>query len=610
MIQQRRKPASIPRNIRVAIYCRQSVDDSTNEFGSIQAQREAVASYVASQRGEGWVALPEHYDDGGFSGKNTQRPAFQRLLADVDAGRLDVVAVYKLDRLSRSLSDFVELMARFRERNVEFVSVTQQFTTTSSVGRMTLNLLATFAEFEREQISERTRDKMLAARRRGMWTGGPVPLGFDLIEKRLVVNEPEAVQVRALFAAYVETRSLTKTIEVAAARGIRAKSWTTKDGRVMTGSAFNKSTLAKLLSNVVYIGKQTAGDEVVGALHPAIVPSETWDAAAALLRSNRDDGGAQTKNRHGALLRCLIKCAVCGSTMHFTSGGGVRYYACRKVLKESASACPGSRVPVALIEPAVVERIRAIGRDPQLVEATIAAARREHDARVPELEADAKRLDASIVLKDRERAKLIAAIASGGPASLTADVEAIDAEIETLTAQADHARDEAALLRAHQIDEGELRRVLADFDALWASMLVRDRERVLRLLVTSLSFDGRSGAVELNDARFTLPIRKARDAREPQSRNAPRRGIRGARLLALAHHVEREIERGHIGDLAHAAELFGLSRARMSQVAQLAELAPDLQERLLNGDENIHERLIRAALRSVDWDDQRAAIGA
>jgi len=222
----------------VAVYARQSVEDATSDFGSIDAQREAVSAYVASQREKGWTVLPAAYEDGGFSGKNTARPAFQRLLADVDAGHVDVIAVYKLHRLSRSLSDFVQLMARFRERGVEFVSITQHFDTTTSSGRMVINLLATFGEYEREQISERTRDKMRAARRHGMWTGGAVPLGYTLLDKKLIPDGADVENVRWLYETYLAQGSLTRTIDAATKRGLLAKN----------GKPLTKNTLRHVLA--------------------------------------------------------------------------------------------------------------------------------------------------------------------------------------------------------------------------------------------------------------------------------------------------------------------------------------------------------------------------
>jgi len=295
---------------------------------------------------------------------------------------------------------------------------------------------------------------------------------------------------------------------------------------------------------------------------------------------------------------------VCGSRYHATAGNGHAYYACRRVLKESANACPGSRVPVALIETAVVERLRSIGRDPRLVEVTLAAAGAQLAAREPELVEAVQRIERQITAKERERANLVKALAQG----LDRDVAQVDGELAALHDDAQSARDELALLRVHQIDHDELRRLLADFDALWGAMLVHERERALRILVRELTFDGRTGEVVLNGTSFLLAVRVPQPPRKPRS--APRRGIRGARMLALTHVVERGIEAGEIRDIAHAADLFGLSRARMTQVARLADLAPDIQERLLAGDKNIHERHLRAALRSADWEQQRAAIGA
>ncbi|MCA9559508.1 MAG: recombinase family protein, partial [Myxococcales bacterium] len=193
--------ASPPEARRCAIYTRKSTSMGLDqEFNSLDAQRECCEQYIAARSHEGWQLVPEHYDDGGFTGANIDRPAFQHLLADVEAGKLDVVVVYKVDRLSRSLLDFAQVMARFNRADVAFVSVTQNFSTADAMGRLTLNMLMSFSEFEREMIAERTRDKIAAARRRGKWTGGPVPLGYDVVDKKLVVNDLEAVVVRELFS--------------------------------------------------------------------------------------------------------------------------------------------------------------------------------------------------------------------------------------------------------------------------------------------------------------------------------------------------------------------------------------------------------------------------
>ncbi len=358
--------------VRVAIYTRKSVSEGLDmEFNSLDAQREAVEAYVASQRGLGWTALPERYDDGGFTGANTDRPAFRRLLADVAAGKVDVVATYKLDRLSRSLLDFTQLLDLFRRHDVAFVSVTQSFDTSTSMGRMVVSLLATFAQFERETIAERVRDKVHATRRRGMWTGGKVPLGYDVVEKRLVVNREEAERVRAIFALYLDLGALLPT-----AYELNARGWTTK-----AGGAWSNTSLHAFLTSPLYAGKIRAGAEVVPGQHEAIVDQATWDAVQTQLtnRAARPRGWRAPK-RDGALLAGLLKCA-CGSSMirSSTKKHGRRYhsYVCGRVLKHGAAACPGSRAPAGELEAFVLERVRAVGRDPAVLRATLAADR--HD---------------------------------------------------------------------------------------------------------------------------------------------------------------------------------------------------------------------------------------
>ena len=234
----------MPRNsqtmptVRCAVYTRKSTEEGLEqEFNSLDAQRESAEAYIASQKGEGWQCLPGHYDDGGYTGGNMERPALKRLLADINDGKVDCIVVYKVDRLSRSLLDFVKIMETLEKHKVSFVSVTQQFNTTSSMGRLTLNILLSFAQFEREIISERTRDKVHAARRKGKWTGGRPVLGYDVDPKggKLIVNADEAARVRAIFELYLEHQSLAATVKELDARGSRNKFWITKDGKQAGG---------------------------------------------------------------------------------------------------------------------------------------------------------------------------------------------------------------------------------------------------------------------------------------------------------------------------------------------------------------------------------------
>jgi site-specific DNA recombinase len=295
-----RTAANTPVTFRCAIYTRKSTEDGLEqEFNSLDAQREAGEAYIASQKSEGWVCLPDHYDDGGFSGGNMDRPALQRLLADIEAGKIDCIVVYKVDRLSRSLIDFSKIMEVLERHKVSFVSVTQQFNTSTSMGRLMLNVLLSFAQFEREMISERTRDKIAATRRKGKWTGGMPLLGYDVDTRggRLLVNEEEAARVREIFELYLDRQSLITTAAELERRGWTTKRWVTKKGREMGGKPFGKNNLFKLLTNRIYLGKITYKDEVHEGEHPAIVDEEIFERVQRMLKRNGRTGGAHVKNR-------------------------------------------------------------------------------------------------------------------------------------------------------------------------------------------------------------------------------------------------------------------------------------------------------------------------
>ena len=246
--------------IRCAIYSRKSTDDGLDqEFNSLDAQREAGELFIASQKSEGWQCLPERYDDGGFSGGNMDRPGLEQLLTDIESGNIDCVVVYKVDRLSRSLMDFARIMETFEKHNVSFVSVTQQFNTTHSMGRLTLNILLSFAQFEREIIGERIRDKLAAQRRKGKWTGGIPVLGYDVDRTtptpKLVINESEAKQVREIYDLYLQLVSLLPVVDELQRRDWNNKTWTTKKGKQRGGKTFDRRSLHALLTNPIYLGK-------------------------------------------------------------------------------------------------------------------------------------------------------------------------------------------------------------------------------------------------------------------------------------------------------------------------------------------------------------------
>jgi site-specific DNA recombinase len=484
---------------RVAIYTRQSVAREA-EFGSIEAQREAVEAYVTSQRGEGWVALPDHYDDHGFSGGTTERPAFQRLMADIEAGKVDVIASYKIDRVSRSLNDFKQFMDTQERRGVGFVSTTQSFDTRTSMGRLTLNILASFSQFEREVISERTRDKMLATRRKGLWTGGKPPLGLDVVDGKLVANAAEADTVRTIFGLYLDHGGLIATVGELRRRGIRNKSWTTQAGKVNRGGAFTKDSLRVLLTNPLYIGKIRCGDEIVEGRHDAIIDRALFDEVARVLREHRR--AARGPGRWGAILSGILRCR-CGAAMsHAASTRGEkvhRYYVCQTITKQGAAACPGSRAPAAEIEEVVTSRIRAIGIDPDVVLATVAAARQARTAEQPGLIAEARRNNNERTQLAGERKNLLDALqhGGGGANAIAGRLAEVDEQLGKLETRHAEVTAQLAAMANDSVNEEELREVLRDFAPLWDVLVPKEQARVLRLLIDEVRFDGREGEVEI-----------------------------------------------------------------------------------------------------------------
>ena len=365
-------PTSVKR-LRCAVYTRKSTDEGLDkEFNTLDAQREACESYIASQRAEGWVLVRDRYDDGGFSGGTLDRPAMKRLLADIEQGLIDVVVLYKIDRLSRSLMDFAKLVETFEAHGVTFTSVTQSFSTTTSMGRLTLNILLSFAQYEREIIGERIRDKVAASKARGMWMGGKVPLGYDVASRKLVVNEGEAARVRRVFELFVETGSGVETVHRLQAEGVTAKS----------GRPLDKGDVYKLLNLRTYIGEVTHKGNVYRGEHEAIVPRDLWDRAHAILQVSPRKRAAQNRQHAPALLKGLIV-GTDGralSPTHCRKGGRLyRYYVAQRVLK--ADTIPADhivrRVSAAQIEGAVIGQVRALLRQPEIVAGTWLAARKE-----------------------------------------------------------------------------------------------------------------------------------------------------------------------------------------------------------------------------------------
>jgi site-specific DNA recombinase len=380
-------PATLPL-VRCAVYTRKSSEEGLEqEFNSLDAQREAAEAFVRSQVHEGWALLHERYDDGGFTGGNTDRPGLQRLLADIQAGKVDGVVVYKVDRLSRSLLDFARMLELFDQHRVSFVSVTQQFNTATSMGRLVLNVLLSFAQFEREIIAERTRDKVAATRRKGKWAGGTPVLGYDLDPRggRLLVNLDEAARVRAIFTLYLQHQALLPVVQELERRGWVNKRWQTRQGQQRGGRLFSKTSLHHLLTNVVYLGKMRYKDEVHDGEQPALIDPETFQRVQALLRSHGPAPAAYAPGRSVALLRGLLRCTPCGCAMTPSQTTRqrtrrYRYYICSQAQKRGWHSCPSKSVPASQIEALVLGQIQELGRDSARLEQVLAQVRQQDEA--------------------------------------------------------------------------------------------------------------------------------------------------------------------------------------------------------------------------------------
>jgi DNA invertase Pin-like site-specific DNA recombinase len=370
----------VKRKVRCAVYTRKSSEEGLEqEFNSLDAQRAAGEAYIASQSHEGWLLVPDRYDDGGISGATLERPALQRLIRDIEAGGVDTVVCYKIDRLSRSLTDFAKLVDVFERNSVTFVSVTQSFCTTTSMGRLTLNILLSFAQFERELAGERIRDKFAASRRKGIFMGGPPPLGYDARDRKLVVNPSEAELVRLIFRRFLDLGSALLLIRELNAQGHRTKSWMTQSGTFREGRPFDKGTLYKILRTRTYLGEAVHKSQSYPGEHEPIVDRATWERVHEVLASNSKRRGNEARARTPAPLRGLMRCTHCGSAMTPTHtrrrGRLYRYYVCLGASRRGHDTCPVRSIAAGEVEGLVLGQVKRLLASPEMVARTITAVR-------------------------------------------------------------------------------------------------------------------------------------------------------------------------------------------------------------------------------------------
>jgi site-specific DNA recombinase len=372
MAESEKTPRRPAKRARCAIYTRKSSDEGLEQaFNSLDAQREACGAYILSQKHEGWTVLPTLYDDGGFSGGTMDRPALKRLIADIEASQIDVVVVYKVDRLTRALSDFAKLVEVFDRRGVSFVSITQQFNTTTSMGRLTLNVLLSFAQFEREVIGERVRDKIAASKKKGMWMGGMPPLGYDVKDRKLVVNDHEAHIVIDIYRRYLALKSVRALKEELVAAGIRSKQRVRPDGTRYGGQKLARGALYLMLQNRIYRGEVTHRGNSYRGEHPAIIEQPLWDEVQAVLAKNRVERATGIRAKHPSLLGGFIFDATgerLTPTYAIKKGTRYRYYVSAFLMREARSnRSSGWRIPAGDLEGLAINRLRTFLADPTAI---------------------------------------------------------------------------------------------------------------------------------------------------------------------------------------------------------------------------------------------------
>jgi site-specific DNA recombinase len=565
--------ATLVKALRCAIYTRVSTDHGLDqEFNSLDAQYDAASSYIKSQAHAGWTLIRSRYDDGGYSGGSTDRPDLQRLLDDIRSRKLDIIVVYKVDRLTRSLADFAKLVELFDAHGVSFVSVTQQFNTTTSMGRLTLNVLLSFAQFEREVTSERIRDKIAASKKKGMWMGGYPPLGYDVKDRKLVVNEAEAETVRYIFRRYQELGSVRLLKGRLDAEGIVSKRRTAPDGQTYGAKPMTRGALYHMLQNRIYRGEIVHKDQAYPSEHIPIIGEDLWQKVQKTLAANRVDRGADNGNRHISLLAGPIHDAY-GELMtpsHAVKKGvRYRYYVSKSLLtRDDKATNRGQRIPAAHIEALVTGRIRAWLTDPVAVLNAV-------QCRGPDAVTQKRLLD--------EAMRLAAGWQDRDVEQLSALLRAMVAKVQVHSDRVDVTLDQMGL-------------------ALWLN--AKDSQQSAHA-----GWDDR----EQHQTVLTIPARLKRtgiemrmvvdDGSEPAKVDPVL-----VRLLLRAHVIRARLLGEPSLPLKEIAAEEGISSSYVTHLLRIAFLAPDIVTAILNGrhpPQLTANRLMDDTRLPLDWTAQR-----
>ncbi len=552
---------------RCAVYTRKSTEAGLEQnFNSLDAQREACEAYIKSQAHEGWKLLPQCYDDGGLSGGTLDRPALRRLLDDIEAGLIDVVVVYKVDRLTRSLIDFVKLVETFDAWDVSFVSVTQQFNTTTSMGRLTLNVLLSFAQFEREVISERIRDKVSQSKAKGIWMGGPVPLGYDLGDRELLVNPTEADLVREIYELYLENGSVRALKAELDRRGMRSKVRYQKNGRVTGGGAFSRGHLYCLLANPIYIGKVPHKGKLHDGKHDAIIDADLWERVQGQLRDNKR-GTEKPSAKHPSLLAGRLETSDGKKLIPshaVKQGKRYRYYIEQRLAQDKGVGTKGARYTAEEVERAVIHLLQRFLNSPAEIVAALVISEQSLGS-MKTIIGQAKTL--SVELKDHHKAHRIIS-------------EVIDKVI---------------------VHEGALELRLKS-EKLAKLLGADSRSEDPIHVITSPCKLARRG----QDLKFILPLLE-------DSNTFRRQDPALIQAVAKARLWWEWVKSGEVISLTEIADREGIDKPKVTRLRRLAFLSPQLVRRIRNGEQPVGVT-VKALTRAHDlpllWEEQELLVAS
>ena len=579
MPESEKTPRRSTKKTRCAIYTRKSSDEGLEQaFNSLDAQREACAAFIQSQKHEGWTVLPTLYDDGGFSGGTLERPALRRLLDDIEVGQIDVIVVYKVDRLTRALSDFAKLVEIFERHRVSFVSITQQFNTTTSMGRLTLNVLLSFAQFEREVIGERVRDKIAASKKKGMWMGGMPPLGYDVKNRTLVINDDEARTVVDIYRRYLALKSVRALKDELAGAGIRSKRRIRADGAEYGGQKLSRGALYLMLQNRIYRGEITHNGNSYPGEHPPIIEQQLWDEVQAVLAQNRVERATGVRAKHPSLLGGFVFDATdqrLTPTYAVKKGTRYRYYISASLMRDArGNRSGGWRVPAGDLERLVINRLRAFLADPTAI------------------------LDA---ISDR--------LNTGSPQSQLIE----------------HGRQAAEELEAHAPDKVKatlmtlLCRVVVHPDRIQINISQRRLAQLLSgHLIDLTTRDQRLDRQSDDIVTLTVPARLKRVGREMRMlvENADDRKAADPsllRIIARAHNIQGRLSQNTKLTVHDIAREERVTAAYLYTLLRIPWLAPDITTAIVNGRQpqqfNAMTLMRKASRLPVEWAKQRVLLG-